>query len=142
MTTTGLPSSARLLISLWISSMAVPAIRDATGGLGADLSLEAAGSPQARRHAVRCLRTWGQACYVGEGGEVSLDVSGELLRRQITLHGSWTFSIAGQSECARYVAERGIAVDELFTDRWRLEEAAQAYVHFDRQSGGKGVFLL
>lgn len=120
----------------------LPAIKEATGGQGADLSLEAAGSPDARRHAVRCLRTWGKACYVGEGGDVSLDVSGELLRRQITLFGSWTFSIAGQAECARYVAERGVKVDELFSDRWRLEQAAEAYVQFDRQSGGKGVFLL
>ena len=120
----------------------VPAIKEATGGLGADLSLEAAGSPDARRHAVRCLRTWGKVCYVGEGGEVSLEVSGELLRRQITLLGSWTFSIAGQADCARYVAERGIKVDELFTDRWQLDQAEEAYVQFDRQSGGKGVFLL
>ena len=43
----------------------VHAIRDLTGGLGADLSLDASSSPLARRQAVRCVRTWGKACFVG-----------------------------------------------------------------------------
>jgi len=90
---------------------------------------------------VRCVKTWGKACFVGEGGTVTLDVSTDLLRRQVTLIGSWTFSRNGQAECARYVAERGIALDPLFTHRWRLEEAEEAYRVFDRQSEGKGVFL-
>jgi hypothetical protein len=32
-------------------------------------------------------------------------------------------------------------VDQLFTDRWNLEEAVAAYAKFDQQSAGKGVFL-
>jgi tetratricopeptide (TPR) repeat protein len=81
----------------------------------------------ARAHAVRCLRTWGQACYVGEGETVTLDVSNDLLRRQITVVGSWTFSSVGQGECARYIADRGINLDCLFTHRWKLNEAEAAY---------------
>jgi L-iditol 2-dehydrogenase len=33
-------------------------------------------------------------------------------------------------------------VDALFTDRWTLEEADEAYRAFDTQTGGKGVFLI
>ena len=99
----------------------VRAIRDLTHGEGADLSLDASSSPEARRQAVRCVRTWGKACFVGEGGEVTLDVSNDLLRRQVTLIGSWTFSTVGQADCARFVADRGIDVDRLFTHRWRLD---------------------
>jgi hypothetical protein len=33
-----------------------------------------------------------------------LDVSPDLLRRQVTLVGSWTFSKQGQAECAEFVA--------------------------------------
>ena len=46
------------------------------------------------------------ACFVGEGGEVRLDVSADLLRRQVTVIRSWTFSTVGQAECARFIAER------------------------------------
>jgi threonine dehydrogenase-like Zn-dependent dehydrogenase len=120
----------------------VSAIREATHGLGADLSLDASSSPEARAQAVRCVRTWGKACYVGEGGTVTLDVSNDLLRRQVTLIGSWTFSSVGQAECARYVADRGIDVDALFTQRWKLEQAEEAYRLFDTQTTGKGVFLM
>lgn len=120
----------------------VAAIRELTGGLGADLALDASSSPEARASAVRCLRTWGTACYVGEGGDVRLDVSTDLLRRQVTLIGSWTFSIVGQAECARFVADRKIDVDALFTHRWALERAQEAYRLFDTQTTGKGVFLM
>jgi threonine dehydrogenase-like Zn-dependent dehydrogenase len=115
------------------------AIKDLTHGLGAHLSLDTSSSPQARVHAVRCLRTWGTACYVGEGGDVTLDVSNDLLRRQVTIVGSWTFSSVGQAECARYVADRAIDLDRLFTHRWTLDRAAEAYELFDKQTSGKGV---
>jgi threonine dehydrogenase-like Zn-dependent dehydrogenase len=117
----------------------VAAIRDLTHGRGAHLSLDASSSPQARVQAVKCLRTWGKACYVGEGETVTLDVSNDLLRRQVTLIGSWTFSSVGQAECARYIADRGIDVDRLFTHRWTLDQAEEAYRLFDQQTFGKGV---
>jgi threonine dehydrogenase-like Zn-dependent dehydrogenase len=120
----------------------VRAIREATHGRGADLALDASSSPEARAQAVRCVRTWGKVCYVGEGGDVTLDVSNDLLRRQVTLIGSWTFSTVGQAECARFVADRKIDVERLFTHRWKLEQAEEAYRLFDRQTSGKGVFLM
>ena len=117
----------------------VQAIRDLTHGLGAHASLDASSSPLARAQAVRCVRTWGKACFVGEGGEVSLDVSNDLLRRQVTLIGSWTFSTVGQAECARFIADRGVDVDAIFTHQWRLDQAEEAYRVFDAQNAGKGV---
>jgi threonine dehydrogenase-like Zn-dependent dehydrogenase len=117
----------------------VEAIKDLTHGLGAHVSLDASSSPAARAQAVRCVRTWGKACFVGEGDSVTLDVSNDLLRRQVTLIGSWTFSTVGQAECARYIADRAIEIDALFTHRWKLEEAVEAYRLFDAQTSGKGV---
>ncbi len=121
---------------------AVRAIKGLTDGLGAHASIDASSSPQARRQAVQSVRTWGKACFVGEGGAVELDVSHDLLRRQVTLMGSWTFSTVGQKECSDFIADRGIDVESLFTHRWRLEQAEEAYRLFDRQTDGKGVFLM
>jgi 2-desacetyl-2-hydroxyethyl bacteriochlorophyllide A dehydrogenase len=119
----------------------VQAIRDLTHGRGAHASLDASSSPNARAQAVRCVRTWGKACFVGEGDSVTLDVSPDLLRRQVTLIGSWTFSTVGQGACAEYCADRGIDLDRLFTHRWTLDQAVEAYTLFDRQSDGKGVIV-
>ena len=133
---------AEILINPKTVENVVSAIRDATHGLGAHATLEASSSPAARRQAVQSVRTWGKACFVGEGDTVTLDVSPDILRRQVTIIGSWTFSTVGQAECAAFIADRKIGVDALFTDRWRLEQADEAYRLFDRQTGGKGVFLL
>ena len=44
--------------------------------------------------------------------------------------------------CARFVADRAIDVERVFTQRYTLDQAADAYRLFDTQSTGKGVFLL
>ena len=118
----------------------VAAIRELTRGEGADLTLECSGHPDARLASVRALRTWGRACYLGEGGEVTLEVSKDLIRRQVTLIGSWTFNKQGQADCARFVVDNGIDVERLFTHRFKLEDAEAAYELFDTQTTGKGVF--
>lgn len=120
---------------------AVAAIMALTHGLGADFSLDTSGTPEGRLTAVRATRAWGTACLVGEGGNVTLDVSRDMLRRQLTIIGSWTFSKVGQADCARFVVDRKIAVEHLFTHRWNFEQANEAYRLFDQQASGKGVFL-
>lgn len=120
----------------------VKALRELTHGEGVDLALDCSGAPSARAAAVRATRTWGTACFVGEGDTVTLDVSQDLLRRQITLMASWTFSTVGQAECARFVADRKIPVERLFSHRFTLQQADEAYRLFDTQTTGKGVFLM
>jgi threonine dehydrogenase-like Zn-dependent dehydrogenase len=130
---------ADVLINPAKTDNVVQAIKDETHGLGAHASIDASSSPIARAQAVRCVRSWGKACFVGEGDSVTLDVSNDLLRRQVTLIGSWTFSTIGQADCARYVADRNIDIDRLFTHQWRLDQAEEAYRLFDQQTSGKGV---
>jgi threonine dehydrogenase-like Zn-dependent dehydrogenase len=132
---------ADVLINPKTTDDVVKAIRDLTHGRGAHASIDASSSPAARAQAVKCVRTWGKACYVGEGDTVTLDVSNDLLRRQVTLIGSWTFSTVGQAACGQYVADKGIKLDRLFTHRWKLEQAEEAYKLFDQQTSGKGVIL-
>src|SRR2546423_1529862 len=121
---------------------AVQALKELTHGVGVDLALDCTGVAAARRAAVRAVKTWGTACYVGEGGDVTLEVSPDLLRRQVTLIGSWTFSAMGMQECAEFIAKKRIALERIFSHRWRLEQADEAYKSFDTQTTGKGVFLL
>jgi threonine dehydrogenase-like Zn-dependent dehydrogenase len=120
---------------------AVAQIRALTHGRGADMTLDTSGTADGRLIAVRGARAWGTACFVGEGGDVTIDVSPHMLRKQLTIIGSWTFSTNIQADCARFVADYDIDVEHLFTDRWRLDEADAAYKLFDRQTSGKGVFL-
>lgn len=117
-------------------------IRALTNGRGADYSIDTSAAPSARADAVRCTRIWGTACFVGSGGQVTLNVSPDMLRKQRTIIGHWTFSTIGQADCANFVVEHGIDVDALFTDEWSLEQAEEAYTLFDQQKTGKGVFII
>ncbi|MDH4248041.1 MAG: zinc-binding dehydrogenase [Deltaproteobacteria bacterium] len=120
----------------------VDALLTLTGGDGVEKSLDCSGQEEARLAAVRATRTWGVVCFVGEGNTVTLDVSQHLLRRQLTVVASWTFSTWIQAECARFVEARKIPVERLFSHRWRQDQAAEAYTLFDRQTTGKGVILF
>jgi len=117
-------------------------LKELTHGEGVDFSLECSSASAAREAAIRSVTTWGTACFVGEGGDVKINVSPDLLRRQVTLIGSWTFSAMGMAECARFIDRNDIDLERIFSHRWKLEQADEAYKSFDTQSTGKGVFLL
>ncbi|MFG3151471.1 zinc-binding dehydrogenase [Streptomyces sp. NPDC048219] len=120
----------------------VAAVRALTrDGAGADKSIECSANSAVRRQAVQALRQWGTACMVGVFGTIELD-SEELIQLQKTVVGSLTFSKNLQEECALFVAERGLDVESLFTDEFRLGEAERAYDLFDRREIGKGVFVF
>jgi L-iditol 2-dehydrogenase len=119
---------------------AVETLRDLTGG-GVDCAMDCSGAPQARADAIQAARKWGRVAFVGEGADVTIDVSRDMNRKQLTVLGCWTFSKNGQRDCARFVADRGLDVDSLFTHEWPLADAEAAYELFDTQTTGKGVLI-
>lgn len=119
----------------------VTAIQELTHGEGAHKVIETAGVAQARTAAVKGTRKWGTACFVASGGQVTLDVGPDLTFRQVTVLGHWTFSKNGQADCARFVSDRKIDVDSVFTHEFKLDQAEEAYQLLDQQKTGKGVFI-
>ncbi len=116
------------------------AVRDLTRGRGVSKSLETSGASSAANDALRVLDLWGSACWVGVGSTVQFDVT-EYLYKQVTAMTSWTMSIESMARCADFVAERGVDVDAIFTERWDLADCRRAYELFDQQASGKGVFV-
>ncbi len=119
----------------------VAAIRGLTNGEGADATLDATGIPQARINAVDSAKLWGRVCFVGEGNTTTFDVSAQIIHKQLTIYGSWTFSTGGLAEVARFVVERDVPLTDLVTHRYRLEDAVDAYQLFDTGRTGKVVFV-
>ncbi|MDV7090793.1 zinc-binding dehydrogenase [Rhodococcus opacus] len=117
------------------------AIQDLTGGKGASFVLETSGSVSASTSALESLAKWGTACMIGLGGSVSFSPDA-YLRRQITVRTSWSMSSVQQAECAAFISENQLPVDELFSHRWSLEDATDAYTEFDRQTSGKAAFIF
>ena len=116
-------------------------VREATRGLGADYVMECSGNGEATRQALAATRTWGTICLVGLGGTATFDLGPEIVLRQVNMIGSWTFSVTGQADCARFCADRKLPVGDLFTHSYALEEAEACYKLFDTQTTGKAVIL-
>jgi hypothetical protein len=61
-----------------------------------------------------------------------------MFRRQLILMTAWATSIVQQRQCAEFIAGSNLSIDDLFTHRWRLDQAADAYREFHKQTAGKG----
>ncbi len=112
-------------------------VLDATGGQGTETSMDCSGSGAGRLLALGGLRTWGRASFVGEGGNVTIDVSEMLLHKQITLFGSWVTSLRHMEELTEFLVHTGLRPERLVTHRFGLAEAGQAYEAADGQQTGK-----
>ena len=73
---------------------------------------------------------------------MTLEVSPDMIRKQLTIMASWTFNTVGQAACAGFIADCNLQVDRLFTHRFTLDQAEEAYRLFDTQTTGKGVFVF
>ncbi len=116
-------------------------IRELTSGEGADSTLDATGIPDVRLEAVDSAKYWGKVCFVGEGNTTTFDISKQIIHKQLTVLGSWTFSQAGLSDVARFVVERKSPMSKLITHTFNLDEAQCAYDLFVEGNTGKVVFV-
>ena len=121
---------------------ALEVVKELTKGKGVANVVDTSGSPQGSLDAVRCAATWGQVAFVGMGGTLTLDVTDHLIRKQLRICGSWTFSKAWQAECAEFVVQKKMDIEKIFTHQWRLEQVDEAYRLFDEQKTGKSVVVF
>ena len=75
--------------------------------------------------------------FVGEGGEVTFDVSERLIHRQLTLLGSWVTSLGHMTELCAFLDRLGLHPDVTVAHRLPLEHAAEAYALADEGRPGK-----
>jgi len=120
----------------------VEAIRALTHGEGADATLDCTGHPEARANCAKAARAWGRACFVGERGTATFDMTPDVIHKQLTMYGSWTFSTLLLAECAQFAVDRKVPLGRVFTGTFALHQAAEAYRRFESRGMGKGVFLF
>lgn len=116
----------------------IQAVRDLTGGRLADAVIEASGRPQGFSLALKLVGKAGTVACNGENAEVSLHVGSDLIRRDITLFGSWFYHIREYPEMLDLV-RRGLPVEKLITARHPLADAQQAYTDFAAGKTAKAI---
>ena len=111
-------------------------VQDITHGALADSCIEAVGHPDTLMLALRCVGKRGMVMACGEQGEAPLNVSRDLIRRDIALAGSWFYHISEFGAMLRWY-RRGLRVADLITHHFELERAQEAFDAFVAGETGK-----
>jgi threonine dehydrogenase-like Zn-dependent dehydrogenase len=114
-----------------------PTITEVTGSRGCEASIDCSGSGVARVFALENTRTWGRCAFVGEGGQITFEVSELLIHKQITLYGSWVTSLGHMEELLEHLVRWNLHPDRIVTHRYSLDRADEAYRVADQGAAGK-----
>ena len=111
-----------------------------TGGLGADVVIEAAGTPQALDAALRLTRGRGTVSVVGAHFEPDYKLdAGLMFERELTLRFSIGDPLSDRERLMHMVLDRKLAPERVISHRLPLDEAATAYQLFDQRIATKVV---
>ncbi|MEM1108939.1 MAG: zinc-binding dehydrogenase [Planctomycetota bacterium] len=105
----------------------VAEIRALTGGKGVERAVDCSAHFAARSTAVQATRQWGKIALVGEGGEMHLNPSPDMIHDQKTIYGSWVTSIWRMEELIEKIVRWGIHPSDLVTHRFELDDVAEAF---------------
>jgi len=117
----------------------IAAIGEITHGRLADCAIECAGTPDAIKVALACVRPGGKVLCSGEQGVVPLAINNDLIRRDITMMGTWYYHYSeypGLVDCFH----RGLSPQKLITHRFGLGQAAKAFREYEVGHTGKIIF--
>ena len=112
------------------------------GPLGLDAAIDCSGQPAAQNMALDSVRRLGRVAFVGESRETTIRPSEQLIRKQLTLMGSWYFNISEYDEILSVLTSKHIDLERLATHRFPLEDAEIAFRMFDERKTEKAVFVF
>jgi len=93
----------------------LPLIMELTGGMGVDCALDCSGTVAAERLCIDATRRKGQVTFIGECGDpVSVWSSNDLIRKGLTIRGSWHYNLSGFPKIMRII-ERSPLIDKLIS---------------------------
>ncbi len=102
-------------------------IRDLTGGRGVDQGLDCSGVPQAQRLLIDSVRSKGQVSFVGEGGSVRIEVSDDMIRKGISLRGSWHYNLLDYPKILQVIRGSEGKLNQLITHTFPLNRVQEAW---------------
>jgi alcohol dehydrogenase, propanol-preferring len=111
-----------------------------SGYPGADVVIETAGNSAGRSLALDVTRVWGTAVFVSFGAGCELDAASQIVQKQLTIRGSWMFSVSAMIDAMEFANRRGMDLDRVTTRTCAITDAPAAIKDFD--AGGKGKTVI
>lgn len=107
---------------------ALDQIRALTNGKGVDHAVDCSGVVAAHRLCIDAARRRGKVAFVGESmAQTPLTISPDMIRKGLTLFGSWHYNLADTPKIMQMIAESGPILDKLISHRFPLSEIQQAW---------------
>ena len=119
------------------------AVKDSFGGYFADFAFQCTGSPIAHANIYKFIRNGGGLCELGffiNGGDATINPHFDLCAKEITLVGSWVYTLRDYATTFDFLArakEIGLPLDQLITHKFHLADANEALQTNLRQDGLK-----
>ena len=109
-------------------TMRLAQIHALTGGRGVDHAIDCSGVVAAHRLCIDATRRRGKVAFVGESmAQTPLTISPDMIRKGLTLFGSWHYNLADTPKIMQMIAESGPILDRLISHRFPLSEIQQAW---------------
>jgi D-arabinose 1-dehydrogenase-like Zn-dependent alcohol dehydrogenase len=121
---------------------AVEALREFAGGEGLTGAIDCSGNTAAHNMALDAVAPMAKVALVGEAAQTTIRPSEQLIRKQVTLFGSWYFGIDEYDAILRTLIDKKIDLERLATHRFSLDEAETAFRMFDGRQTEKAVFTF
>jgi L-iditol 2-dehydrogenase len=115
-------------------------IRKMTDGRGVDKSIDCSGAASAQRLLIDATRRRGQVAFIGEAGELSIHVSNDMIRKGLTLHGSWHWNLTDAPRLMQVIRASRDRIDRLITHRFPMSQVRDAWEL--QKTGNCGKVLL
>lgn len=95
---------------------------------GGDKSVDCAGAAVAHRLCIDATRRKGQAAFVGEcSADTVLRISPDMIRKGLTLIGSWHYNLADSLRIMDMIADIGNQLDQFISHRFSMDDIQQAW---------------
>ena len=116
------------------------AVMNITDGKGVHKALDCSGNVAAHRLCIDATRRRGQVAFVGEcSDETSIRISSDMIRKGLTLVGSWHYNRRDAEAILRIIEERPTVMDQLISHTFPMTDVQQA---FELQSTGDCAKVL
>lgn len=102
-------------------------IKDLTNGIGVDLSIDCSGDETAQQLCINSTKRKGQIAFVGESGRIQLEVSKQLIRNGLTLHGIWHYNLNDVPKLFQIVEACKDSLDKMITHKFPLDDVMKAW---------------
>ena len=106
---------------------AIGKIMQHTGGVGADKSIDCAGTVAAQRLLVDATRRRGIVSLIGESGGLTINVSDDLIRKGLTIRGIWHWKLSDSHLMMKMIAESKAQLDLQITHTFPLSRVKDAW---------------